>query len=227
MLPFVNMSSDPENEYFSDGLAEELINALSKVEGLHVASRTSAFALKGKNEDVRRIGEQLNVRTVLQGSVRKSGNRLRITAQLSNVADGFQLWSETYNRQLEDVFAIQDEIAENISKALRVILTDKDQKALDRRRATADVRAYDCYLRGIQLFHQFRRKAIEAATEMFTRAIEIDPGYARAHAGLADCYSLLYMTWAREAIRWRRPRPPARKRSSSIPSRPRPTRHAG
>ncbi len=148
VLPFVNMSSDAENEYFSDGLAEELINVLSKVEGLHVASRTSAFALKGKNEDVRRIGEQLNVRTVLQGSVRKSGNRLRITAQLSNVADGFQLWSETYNRQLEDVFAIQDEIAQSISKALRVILTDKDQKALGCRRATADVRAYDCYLRG-------------------------------------------------------------------------------
>jgi len=195
VLPFVNMSSDAENEYFSDGLAEELINVLSKVEGLHVASRTSAFALKGKNEDVRRIGEQLNVRTVLQGSVRKSGNRLRITAQLSNVADGFQLWSETYNRQLEDVFAIQDEIAQSISKALRVILTDKDQKALDRRRATADVRAYDYYLRGIQFFHQFRRKTIEVAIEMFTRAIEIDPGYARAHAGLADCYSLLYMTW--------------------------------
>jgi serine/threonine protein kinase/Flp pilus assembly protein TadD len=195
VLPFVNMSSDPENEYFSDGLAEELINALSKLEGLRVASRISAFALKGKNEDVRRIGEQLNVRTVLQGSVRKSGSRLRITAQLSNVADGFQLWSETYNRQLEDVFAIQDEIAGSISKALRVILTDKDQKALDRRRATADVRAYDCYLRGRQFFHQFRRKALEAAIEMFTRAIEIDSDYARAHAGLADCHSMLYMTW--------------------------------
>src|SRR5207245_11811296 len=105
--PFVNMSSDPENEYFSDGLAEELIAVLTKVQGLHVAPRTSAFAFKGKNEDVRRIGEQLNVRTVLEGSVRKSGNRLRIAAQLVNVADGYHLWSETYNRQLEDVFAIQ------------------------------------------------------------------------------------------------------------------------
>jgi serine/threonine protein kinase/Flp pilus assembly protein TadD len=194
VLPFVNMSSDPENEYFSDGLAEELINALSKVEGLCVASRISAFAFKGKNEDVRRVGERLNVGTVLQGSVRKSGNRLRIAAQLSNVADGFQLWSETYNRQLEDVFAIQDEIAESISKALRVLLTEKDQQALGRR-ATADVRAYDCYLRGMQFFHQFRRKTLEAAVEMFARAIDIDPGYARAHAGLADCYSMLYMTW--------------------------------
>src|SRR5262249_24622446 len=141
--PFINMSSDPENEYFSDGLAEELINVLSKVEGLRVASRTSTFALKGKNEDVRRLGEQLNVRTVLQGSVRKSGNRLRITAQLGNVADGFQLWSETYNRQLEDVFAIHDEIAQSISKALRGILTEKDHQALGRKRPTTDVRGYE------------------------------------------------------------------------------------
>jgi serine/threonine protein kinase/Flp pilus assembly protein TadD len=195
VLPFVNMSSDAENEYFSDGLAEELINVLSKVEGLRVASRTSSFAFKGKNEDVRRLGEQLNVRTVLQGSVRKSGNRLRITAQLGNVADGFQLWSETYNRQLEDVFAIQDEIAQSISKALRVILTEKDQQAMERRRATSDVRAYEYYLRGLQFFHQFRRKSLEAAVEMFARAIEIDPAYARAHAGLADCYSSLYSYW--------------------------------
>src|SRR5207248_8742107 len=104
----------------------------------------SAFAFKGKNEDIRRLGEQLNVRTVLQGSVRKSGNRLRISAQLGNVADGFQLWSETYNRQLEDVFAIQDEIAQSIARALRVLLTVKDQPAQDRRRPTCDVRAYDC-----------------------------------------------------------------------------------
>jgi TolB-like protein/cytochrome c-type biogenesis protein CcmH/NrfG len=195
VLPFVNMSSDPENEYFSDGLAEELINVLSKVEGLRVASRTSAFAFKGRNEDVRRIGEQLNVRTVLQGSVRKSGNRLRISAQLGNVADGFQLWSETYNRQLEDVFAIQDEIAESIAKALRVLLTDKARQALERRQTAADVRAYDYYLRGMQFFHQFQRKPLEAAVEMFTRAIEIDPSYARAYAGLADCYSSLYSFW--------------------------------
>jgi serine/threonine protein kinase/Flp pilus assembly protein TadD len=195
VLPFVNMSSDPENEYFSDGLAEELINVLSKVQGLRVASRTSAFAFKGKNEDIRRIGEQLNVSTVLQGSVRKSGARLRITAQLAKVADGFQLWAETYNRQLEDVFAIQDEIAQSISKALRVLLTEKDQQALERR-VTTDVRAYDCYLRGRQFFHQFRRRTLEAAIVMFGRAIEIDPQYARAYAGLADCYSLLYTNWS-------------------------------
>ena len=195
VLPFVNMSSDPENEYFSDGLAEELINVLSKIEGLRVASRTSAFAFKGKNEDLRKIGEQLNVGTVLQGSVRKSGNRIRVSAQLGNVADGFQLWSETYNRQLEDVFAIQDEIAQSIAKVLRVILTEKDKRQLERAAPTSDVRAYEYYLRGMQLFHQFRRKTLGAAVQMFGHAIEIDPDYARAYAGLADCYSQLYLAW--------------------------------
>lgn len=194
VLPFVNMSSDKENEYFSDGLAEELINVLSKVEGLRVASRTSAFAFKGRNEDVRRIGEQLNVRTILEGSVRKSGNRLRISAQLVNARDGYQLWSETYNRQMEDVFAIQDEIAQSIAQALRIVLTDDARRALVRT-PTGDVRAYDAYLRGRQAFHAFRRDAFHKACEMFARAIEIDPGYARAYAGLADCYSLLCAYW--------------------------------
>src|SRR5262249_33500550 len=148
VLPFINMSSDAENEYFSDGLAEELIAALTKVEGLHVASRTSAFAFKGKTEDVRKIGEKLNVRTVLEGSVRKAGTRLRSSAQLVNAEDGRTLWAETYNRQLEDVFAIQDEIAQNIVKALRVILTEKDRRAMEQTAPTADVQAYDYYLRG-------------------------------------------------------------------------------
>jgi serine/threonine protein kinase/Flp pilus assembly protein TadD len=194
VLPFRNMSSDPENEYFSDGLAEELINALAKVEGLHVASRTSAFAFKGKQEDVRKIGQQLNVRTVLEGSVRKAGNRLRISAQLVNVADGFNLWSETYNRELADVFAIQDEIASNIAKALRVILSDKEKRAIEKV-PTANVKAYDYYLRGQQFFHQFRRKGFEFARQMFSQAIAADPGYARAYAGLADCHTLLHMYW--------------------------------
>jgi serine/threonine protein kinase/Tfp pilus assembly protein PilF len=195
VLPFVNMSSDPENEFFSDGLAEELINALSKVGGLRVASRTSSFAFKGKNEDVRKIAEQLGVRTVLQGSVRKSGNRLRISAQLANAADGYQLWAETYNRQLEDVFAIQDEIAQSIAKALSVILTEKDKRALEKATPACDVRAYEYYLRGMQAFHQFQRRNLEQAVQMFSRAIELDPDYARAHAGLAQCYSLLHTTW--------------------------------
>jgi serine/threonine protein kinase/Flp pilus assembly protein TadD len=196
VLPFRNMSSDAENEFFSDGLAEELINALAKVEGLRVTSRTSAFAFKGKNEDVRKIGEQLNVRTVLEGSVRKAGNRLRISAQLVNVADGFQLWSETYNRELADIFAVQDEIAQNIAKTLQVILTEKDKRAIEKANApTAHVKAYEHYLRGRQFFHQFRRKGYEFALQMFARAIAMDPGYALAHAGIADCHSLLYMYW--------------------------------
>lgn len=194
VLPFVNMSSDKENEYFSDGLAEELINVLSKVQGLHVASRTSSFAFKGKNEDVRTIGSQLNVRTVLEGSVRKSGNRLRINAQLVNAADGYQLWSETYNRQLEDVFEIQDEIAQSIAKALKVLLTEKDKKAIEAPRCN-DVAAYLHYLRGMQYFHQFRRKSLEAAIQMFQQAIDIDPSFARAYAGLADCHSLMVTNW--------------------------------
>jgi non-specific serine/threonine protein kinase len=195
VLPFVNMSSDKENEYFSDGLAEELINVLSKVEGLHVASRTSAFAFKGKNEDIRKIGDQLSVRAVLEGSVRKAGNKLRITAQLVNVADGYQLWSEIYNRQLEDVFAIQDEIAQSIATALKGLLSEKDKRALEKA-APANVQAYDFYLRGRQFVHQWRRKSLEFAVEMFTHAIEIDPAYARAYAGLADCYSSLYTAWS-------------------------------
>jgi serine/threonine protein kinase/Flp pilus assembly protein TadD len=194
VLPFVNMSSDPENAYFSDGLAEELIAVLTKVKGLHVASRTSAFAFKGKNEDVRKIGEQLNVRTVLEGSVRKSGSRLRIAAQLVNVADGYHLWSESYNRQMEDVFAIQDEIAQNIAKALQVILTEQDKRAIENTQP-ADVQAYEFYLRGRQFFHQFRRRGFEYAQQMFTHAIDIDPSYARAYAGIADCHSFLYLYW--------------------------------
>jgi serine/threonine protein kinase/tetratricopeptide (TPR) repeat protein len=194
VLPFRNLSSDAENEYFSDGLAEELINALAKVEGLHVASRSSAFAFKGRNEDIHKIGHQLNVRTVLDGSVRKSGNRLRISAQLVNVADGFHLWSETYNRELQDVFAIQDEIAVNITKALQVILKEKPKRAADKA-PTNDMRAYDFYLRGLQFFHQFRRKGYEFARKMFANAIAVDPRYARAYAGIADCHSLLFMYW--------------------------------
>ncbi len=191
VLPFANLSPDPENEFFSDGLADELIGALSRIAGLHVASRSSAFAFKGKNEDVRRIGERLNVRTVLEGSVRRAGSRLRVSAQLVSTADGYQLWSEVYNRQLEDVFAIQDEIAQSIAAALRVILTEQEKRALAPAQP-ADVQAYEFYLRGRQFFHQFSRRSYEVARQMFARAIEIDPTYARAYAGLADCLCYLY-----------------------------------
>ncbi|MGI9044202.1 MAG: TPR end-of-group domain-containing protein, partial [Gemmatimonadaceae bacterium] len=192
VLPFANMSADAENEYFTDGMAEELINALSKIQALRVASRTSSFAFKGKNEDISEIGRKLKVSTVLEGSVRKMGNRLRIAAQLINVADGYQLWSERFDRDVEDVFAIQDEISEAIFNALRVILSEGEKKAIERDRSV-NVQAYEYYLRGRQFIHQWSRTGLEYARQMFRRAIEIDPDYALAYAGLADSCSLLYM----------------------------------
>ncbi|MDQ3809078.1 MAG: protein kinase, partial [Chloroflexota bacterium] len=192
VLPFANMSADPANEFFTDGIAEEITNALVKIQALRVAARTSAFAYKGKSLDIRQIGQQLGVDTLLEGSVRKRGSRLRISAQLINVANGYHLWSERYDREVEDVFAIQDEIAQNVVQALRVVLSEHERRAMSVTPA-ADVRAYEYYLRGRQLAHQHRRKSYEHALQMFVRAIEIDPGYARAYAGMADCYSWLYM----------------------------------
>jgi serine/threonine protein kinase/Tfp pilus assembly protein PilF len=194
VLPFADMSPQKDQDYFCDGIAEEIINALSKVEALRVASRTSAFAFKGKNEDIGDIGAKLKVATVLEGSVRKAGNRLRITAQLIDVAGGFQLWSESYSRDLEDVFQVQEEIAQNIVKALRVMLTDEEKRAIEKL-PTANVQAYECYLRGRQFFHQWRRKSVEYARRMFERAIEIDPNYALAYSGVADCCSFIYIYW--------------------------------
>jgi TolB-like protein/Flp pilus assembly protein TadD len=192
VLAFVNMSNDPENEFFSDGIAEEIINALTQVKALRVAARTSAFAFKGKSEDIGEVGRKLKVNTVLEGSVRKAGNRLRVTAQLINVADGYHLWSERYDRQLEDVFEIQDQIAENIVRALRVVLGEDEKRALEKT-PTENVQAYEYYLRGRQFFHQMRRTSLQYARRMFDRAIEIDPNFARAHAGIADCCSFLYI----------------------------------
>jgi len=194
VLPFVNMSADPENEYFTDGMAEEIINALTKIQRLRVAARTSSFAFKGKNVDVRTIGEQLNVSAVLEGSVRKAGAKLRVNAQLVSVNDGYHLWSERFDRELEDVFAIQDEIAGSIVRALRVVLSDQEKRAIENA-PRVDVEAYDYYLRGRQYHHQFRRAGIQFARRMFERALDIDPNYALAHAGAADCCSFLYMYW--------------------------------
>jgi adenylate cyclase len=188
------MSNDPDNEFFSDGIAEEIINTLTKVKALRVVSRTSAFAFKGKSEDVGEIGRKLKVNTVLEGSVRKAGNKLRITAQLVDVANGYDLWSERYDRQLEDVFAIQDEIAENIVRALRVVLGEDEKRAIEATR-TENTQAYEYYLRGRQVEHQTRRTSLLYARRMFERAIELDPKFARAHAGIADCCSFLYMYW--------------------------------
>jgi serine/threonine protein kinase/Tfp pilus assembly protein PilF len=192
VLPFANMSNDPDNEYFADGMAEEIINALSKIQSLRVASRTVSFALKGKNEDLGDVGRKLHVSTVLDGSVRRMGNRLRITAQLVNVADGYQLWSDRYDREMEDVFAIQDEISQAIVKALRVILSEDEKKAIEKARAV-NVQAYDFYLRGRQFFNKLGRKNLEFAKQMFNRAIQVDSEYAVAYAGVADCCSILYM----------------------------------
>jgi serine/threonine protein kinase/Tfp pilus assembly protein PilF len=191
VLPFVNASNDPENEYFADGVAEEIINQLSKIQTLRVASRIVSFALKGKNEDLGEVGRKLHVSTVLDGTVRRMGNRVRVAAQLVNVADGYQLWSERYDRDLEDIFAIQDEISHAIAKALKVILTEDEKKALEKTRAT-NMEAYEYYLRGRQFMYQLRRRSLEHARQMFNRAIEIDPDYALAYAGVADCCSLLY-----------------------------------
>jgi serine/threonine protein kinase/Flp pilus assembly protein TadD len=191
VLPFTNMSADAENEYFTDGMAEEIINALSKIQTLRVASRTASFALKGKNEEIAEIGRKLKVSTFLEGSVRKMGNRLRITAQLVNVADGYHLWSERYDREMEDVFAIQDDISQSIVKALRVILSEDEKKAIEKSH-TENVKAYEYYLRGRQFF-ELRRKSLEFARQMFKRATDADPEYALAYAGIADCCSLLYI----------------------------------
>ncbi|HEX6576537.1 MAG TPA: protein kinase [Gemmatimonadaceae bacterium] len=199
VLPFTNTSADPENEYFTDGMAEEIINALSKIKSLGVASRTSTFAFKGTTQDIREIGKKLEVSTVLEGGVRRMGNKIRVSAQLINVSNGLQLWSDRYDREMEDVFAIQDEIAQNIVKALRVVLSEDEKKAIEKV-ATGNVQAYDYYLRGRTYFHQHRRTSLEFARKMFTRAIEVDPNYARAYAGIADCCSILYMYFdAREA----------------------------
>jgi serine/threonine-protein kinase len=186
VLPFRNMSADKDNEYFSDGITEEIINALTKIEALRVASRTSAFAFKGRNEDIRRIGEQLGVRTVLEGSVRRAGSRLRVTAELVNVADGYHLWSDRYDREMEDIFAIQDEISLAIANTLKVRLLATDEGAIVSR-ATEDVEAYNHYLKGKYFFN--RRVPRQAIAE-FEQAISRDPGYAAAHTGLADAYCI-------------------------------------
>src|SRR5439155_26187647 len=191
ILPFDNMSDDKGNEYFSDGITEELIDALVKVKGLNVPARTSVFALKGKKMTVQEIVRTLGVDAVVEGSVRKSGDTLRITAQLINVADGYHLWSESYDRRMKDVFVIQDEISRNIVRALQLTLTPTEQQALQRA-PTSDVQAYDYYLRGRKLFYLAGRKNWESARVMFSRAIEIDPRYALAYAGVADTSTVLY-----------------------------------
>ena len=180
VLPFVNMSGDTENEYFSDGISEEILNALAKVDDLKVAGRTSSFAFKGRNEDLRAIGDALGVEHILEGSVRKSGNQVRITAQLIQVHDGFHLWSDTYDRELTNVFAIQDEIATAILAELKAELGAGEGEALAS--TQTDPQAYQLYLRAKQHIYERTRQSIEAAAAMLDSALEIDPGYAPALA---------------------------------------------
>jgi serine/threonine-protein kinase len=189
ILPFVNVSADADNEYFCDGLAEELINSLMKLDKLRVAARTSTFAFKGRESDVRYIGQNLNVQSVLEGSVRKSGDRLRITAQLINVADGYQVWSERYDRQMADVFEIQDEITLAIIDALKVKLLS-NEKAVLRKRYTDNAEAYQLYLKG-RLWNRRTADGFKSAIGYFQNAIELDDTYAIAHAGLSDYYTVL------------------------------------
>src|SRR5712664_2195225 len=181
-LPLVNLSRDPDQEYFADGLTEELLNLLAKVPGLHVAGRTSSFAFKGKSEDLRSIGQKLNVATILEGSVQKAGDRIRITMQLINAADGYHLWSESYDRRLTDVFAVQDEIAQAVVAALKVKLL---QPPTSRERRTANIAAFNEYLLGRQFFHRNNVDGFRRAKDAYAKAVELDPGYAAAWAGLA------------------------------------------
>jgi len=184
VLPFVNMSSDKEQEYFSDGLAEELLNNLAKIPGLRVAARTSSFQFKGKNEDLRTVGEKLNVGTILEGSVRKEGNRVRITAQLIKVADGFHLWSETYDRELKDVFAVQDEIARSVASSLKVALLGTNGTSSFAQGKNPE--AYNAYLQGRYFFQQRTKESLEKATQYYEQAVRLDSNYALAWAGLSE-----------------------------------------
>ena len=188
VLPFANMSGDPDNEYFSDGITDDIIMALTQVKALRVAARTSSFAYKGKNEDLATIGRTLGVSSVLQGSVRRAGNRVRVTVQLMNAQDGFQLWSERFDRDLDDIFAIQDEIARGIVDQLQVTLGIKHATVPLVARPTDDLEAYQLCLRGREASYLRSPASLRRAIEYFKQALARDPNYARAHVGLADAH---------------------------------------
>ena len=187
VLPFVNMSPNADHEYFSDGISEELLNVLVRIKGLQVASRTSAFSFKNKNVDIPTVAEALNVNHIVEGSVRRSGDQVRITAQLIEVKTDAHLWSETYTRKLEDVFAIQDEIATAIANALQLTLLGEASHS-----HSDNIQAYDLYLLGRQQFHQRTPDSLPQAIENFEQVIVLDPNFAPAYSGLADAYSLVY-----------------------------------
>jgi TolB-like protein/Tfp pilus assembly protein PilF len=190
VLPFANLSSDPDSEFFADGITEEIINALVQIRSLRVVARTSAFSFKGKQVDLRSVGATLNAGTLLEGSVRRSGDRVRIVAQLINAADGYHVWSERYDRELQDIFQVQDEIARTIADRLKVTVGPERAETLVRSE-TKDLEAYQLYLKG--RFHWNKRSAdgLQKAIEYFQQAIGKDPGYAVAYAGLADAYNMI------------------------------------
>ncbi len=201
VLPFANISADEENEYFCDGLAEELLNALAKIEDLKVAARTSAFSFKGKNVEAREIGKKLSVNTVLEGSVRKAGKRIRINVQLVSAADGYQLWSERYDREMRDIFDVQDEIAVAVTDALKIKLLG-DEKTAVLKRHTQSPEAHEYYLRGLSHFNKWTPVDFGKAIENFERAIEIDANYTSAYAALADAYTeLLFFSFSAGDVR--------------------------
>ena len=194
VLYFENLSASKDDEYFRDGMTEDIITELSKIKELQVFPRAAVLAFRDKPVTGPQVGRELNAACVLSGSLRRAGNRLRITAQLIRAQTGHSIWAERYDRELKDVFEVQDEIARSISQALRIKLSPQEEKAIARKQ-TDNPQAYDYYLRGRQFFYQFRRKGFDFARQMFARAIVIDPHYARAYAGVADCCSFLYMYW--------------------------------
>ncbi len=191
VLPFVNMSADPENEFFSDGISEELINALTRVEGLQVTARTSSFAFKDKNKDVRDIGRKLGVSAVLEGSVRKAGDRVRITAQLINTSDGYHIFSKVYDRVLDDIFQTQDEISLEIVNELRATLPENGEKPSLVRQVTEHSEAYDAYLKGMYCWNQWTPSAARQAVDHFQRAVDLDPEFAQAWGAMARAHTYL------------------------------------
>ena len=194
VLYFQNLGGRIEDEYFRDGITEDIITELSKIKELRVFSRSALLPYRDKPMTPRQVGQQLHASYVLEGSLRREGSHLRLTASLVEARIGHCLWAERYDREMEDVFAIQDEIAHAIARALRLVLSEQEKRAIEKR-PTRDVRAYDLYLRGREFFHQSRRKGFDFAREMFTRAIQIDPAYARAYAGIADCSAFLFFYW--------------------------------
>lgn len=189
VIPFTNMSPDPGQEYFCEGMAEEIINSLAGVSGLRVAARSSAFQFNSKSHDAREVGAALNVKTVLEGSVRTAGRRVRVTVQLVDVDNGFQLWSDRYDREMDDIFALQDEISEHVVDALKVTLGTEAKEEL--KRPTASVEAYQLYLKGLHNWYKRETGSLQKAADFFEQAVAVDPDYALAHAGLVTSYCSL------------------------------------